>query len=102
MAIRLVLLAHHYRGEWEWTAQDLTQAQERLERWRRGLSTDGGPDATGTIAAIRDAIADDLDTPTALHAVDAWAEQSLAGPGEVRSAPGELARAIDALLGVRL
>ena len=102
MAIRLVLLAHHYRGEWEWTAQDLTQAQERLEHWRAGLSTDGGPDATATIAAIRDAIADDLDTPTALHAVDAWAEQSLAGPGEVRSAPGELARAIDALLGVRL
>lgn len=102
MAIRLVLLAHHYRGEWEWTAQDLTQAQERLERWRRGLSTDGGPDATATIAAIRDAIADDLDTPTALHAVDAWAEQSLATTGDVRSAPGELARAIDALLGIRL
>ena len=102
MAIRLVLLAHHYRGEWEWTAQDLTQAQERLERWRRGLSTDGGPDATGTIAAIRDAIADDLDTPAALRAVDTWVEQSLATTGDVRSAPGELARAIDALLGIRL
>lgn len=102
MAIRLVLLAHHYRGEWEWTAQDLTQAQERLERWRRGLSTDGGPDATGTIAQIRAAVADDLDTPAALRAVDTWVEQSLATTGDVRSAPGELARAIDALLGIRL
>lgn len=102
MAIRLVLLAHHYRGEWEWTAQDLTQAQERLKRWRRGLSTDGGPDATGTIAQIRVAVADDLDTPAALRAVDTWVEQSLATTGDVRSAPGELARAIDALLGIRL
>ncbi|MGN7247150.1 cysteine--1-D-myo-inosityl 2-amino-2-deoxy-alpha-D-glucopyranoside ligase [Janibacter anophelis] len=102
MAIRLVLLGHHYRGEWEWVDTDLTAAQERLERWRSGLSTDGGPDATQTIAAVREALADDLDTPTALAAVDAWVETSLGEGGDVRSAPGELARAIDALLGVRL
>lgn len=102
MAIRLVLLGHHYRGEWEWVDTDLTAAQERLERWRSGLSTDGGPDATQTIAAVREALADDLDTPTALAAVDAWVETSLGQGGDVRSAPGELARAIDALLGVRL
>lgn len=102
MAIRLVLLGHHYRGEWEWVDADLTAAQERLECWRSGLSTDGGPDATQTIAAVRAALADDLDTPTALAAVDAWVETSLGEGGDVRSAPGELARAIDALLGVRL
>ncbi|CAM3956237.1 cysteine--1-D-myo-inosityl 2-amino-2-deoxy-alpha-D-glucopyranoside ligase [Janibacter anophelis] len=102
MAIRLVLLGHHYRGEWEWVDADLTAAQERLERWRSGLSTDGGPDATETIAAVRSALADDLDTPTALAVVDAWVETSLGEGGDVRSAPGELARAIDALLGVRL
>ncbi|KRE36947.1 cysteine--1-D-myo-inosityl 2-amino-2-deoxy-alpha-D-glucopyranoside ligase [Janibacter sp. Soil728] len=102
MAIRLVLLAHHYRGEWEWTDADLTTAQERLARWRSGLSTDGGPDASEAVAAVRAALADDLDTPTALAAVDAWAERSLSSGGDVRSAPGELARAIDALLGIRL
>ena len=81
---------------------DLDEARARLERWRAGLSTDGGPDATATVAAVRAAIADDLDTPQALAAVDAWVEQSLGQGGQIRSAPGELARAIDALLGIRL
>ena len=34
MAIRLALLAHHYRGDWEWTAADLAAAEARLARWR--------------------------------------------------------------------
>ncbi len=102
MAIRLVLLAHHYRGEWEWTDEDLRTGVARLERWRSAMSTDGGPDAEATIGALRDALADDLDTPTALAAVDAWCEQSLGSGGDVRSAPGDLSRAVDALLGVRL
>lgn len=61
-----------------------------------------GPDATQAVAALRAAVADDLDTPTALAAVDVWVEESLGSGGDVRSAPGELARAIDALLGIRL
>src|SRR5919107_512505 len=31
MAIRLALLAHHYRSDWEWTDDDLTGAEKRLE-----------------------------------------------------------------------
>lgn len=102
MAIRLVLLAHHYRTEWEWTEEALEAGVARLERWRSAMSTDGGPDAGTTIGALRAAVADDLDTPTALAAVDAWCEQSLDSGGDVRSAPGDLARAVDALLGIRL
>ena len=102
MAVRLVLLDHHYRGEWEWTDEDLTAGVARLERWRSAMSTEGGPDATATIAAVRAALADDLDSPTALAAVDAWCDASLQSGGDVRSAPGELARAVDALLGIRL
>ncbi|MEN3121835.1 cysteine--1-D-myo-inosityl 2-amino-2-deoxy-alpha-D-glucopyranoside ligase [Janibacter sp. LM] len=102
MAIRLVLLDHHYRGEWEWTDEVLTAGQERLDLWRSGMSTDGGPDACATIAAVRAALADDLDAPTALRAVDAWCRESLSAEGTVRAAPGELARAVDALLGIRL
>ncbi len=30
MAIRLALLAHHYRSDWEWTEDDLTRAEQRL------------------------------------------------------------------------
>jgi len=110
MAIRLALLARHYAGDWEWTDADLAPAQARLERWRSAVSGNGGPDATATLAAIRAALAEDLDAPAALAAVDAWAEAALEGaPGgwdvtdaDVEGAPGVLARAVNALLGVRL
>jgi L-cysteine:1D-myo-inositol 2-amino-2-deoxy-alpha-D-glucopyranoside ligase len=38
MAIRMVLLAHHYRSDWEWTEAGLGDAQARLDRWRSALS----------------------------------------------------------------
>jgi L-cysteine:1D-myo-inositol 2-amino-2-deoxy-alpha-D-glucopyranoside ligase len=34
MVIRLVLLAHHYRSDWEYTDADLVRATERLSAWR--------------------------------------------------------------------
>jgi L-cysteine:1D-myo-inositol 2-amino-2-deoxy-alpha-D-glucopyranoside ligase len=34
MVIRLALLAHHYRSDWEWTDAVLAEAEERLSRWR--------------------------------------------------------------------
>lgn len=103
MAIRLALLAHHYRSDWEWTAADLAEGVRRFETWRSAVSGNGGPDATGTLAAIRAAVADDLDAPAALAAVDAWAERSLAGSEEIfEGAPGVMARAVNTLLGVRL
>ncbi|MBD5787291.1 cysteine--1-D-myo-inosityl 2-amino-2-deoxy-alpha-D-glucopyranoside ligase [Cellulosimicrobium terreum] len=106
MAIRLALVAHHYRGEWEWTDEDLTAAVRRLETWRDAMSGNGGPDAAATLAAVRAALADDLDAPTALAAVDAWAAEALR-PGRDTSsddegAPGVVSRAVNALLGVRL
>ena len=106
MAIRLALLAHHYRAEWEWTDADLDAGVARLERWRSAVSGNGGPDASATLAALRAALADDLDGPAALAAVDAWADTALA-PGrdttdDHEGAPGVLARAVNALLGVRL
>ena len=36
MAIRLAILAHHYRSDWEWTPEVLTGATTRLTRWRGG------------------------------------------------------------------
>lgn len=102
-AIRLVVLAHRYRDDWEWTEPGLRAAEERLARWGRALSGVGGPAADQTLAAIRVALADDLDTPAALAAVDAWADAALAGTDAAdEGAPGVVARALDALLGVRL
>ncbi|PRY54873.1 L-cysteine:1D-myo-inositol 2-amino-2-deoxy-alpha-D-glucopyranoside ligase [Knoellia remsis] len=111
MAIRLELLAQHYRKDWDHTPELLAQAQARLEQWREALSVNAAPSADATVTAIREALADDLDAPAALRAVDAWAEQTLAanrdesavGSGDLDpAAPGVLARALDALLGLRI
>ena len=102
-AIRLAILAHRYRDDWSWTEGGLREAEARLDRWRRALSGVGGPAADQTLAAVRTALADDLDAPAALAAVDAWADAARAGLGEPdEGAPGIVGRTLDALLGVRL
>jgi cysteinyl-tRNA synthetase len=47
-AVRLALLAHHWRSEWEWDPAELKQATERLSAWRqavRGLEDESGREA---------------------------------------------------------
>jgi L-cysteine:1D-myo-inositol 2-amino-2-deoxy-alpha-D-glucopyranoside ligase len=102
-AIRLALLAHHYRSDWEWFETDLTQAIERLDRWRRAVAAPTGPPAEATLAAVRTTLSADLDAPAALAVVDAWADAALADSsvGD-ESAPGLVSRTVDALLGVAL
>jgi L-cysteine:1D-myo-inositol 2-amino-2-deoxy-alpha-D-glucopyranoside ligase len=102
MAIRLALLSQHYRDDWMWTDDVLAAAVERLAGWREAVRLDAGLNADATIAAVRAALADDLDAPTALAAVDAWAGASVAIDGDDTDAPSSVARAVDALLGVRL
>jgi L-cysteine:1D-myo-inositol 2-amino-2-deoxy-alpha-D-glucopyranoside ligase len=102
MAIRLALLAHHYRTPWDWTDQGLAEAQERLATWRAAMAVNAGPGAEATVARVRECLADDLDTPTALAAVDRWARESLDRGGDDLGAPGLVSRTVDALLGVRL
>jgi L-cysteine:1D-myo-inositol 2-amino-2-deoxy-alpha-D-glucopyranoside ligase len=102
MAIRLALLAHHYRTPWDWTDEVLAQAQERLATWRAAMSVNAGPSAEATMARVRECVSDDLDTPGALAAVDRWARESLDRGGDEIGAPGLVSRTVDALLGVRL
>ena len=60
------------------------------------------PRISRDMAPMIGAMSDNLDTPAALEVADGWADHALAGePGDA-SAPGVLARALDALLGVRL
>ena len=103
MAIRLVLLNQHYRRDWEYTDALLSEAQDRLARWREATDRDG-VDAAATISSIRKAVRTDLDTPSALAAVDAWCEQSRNASGDaVETGSGQLVReAVLALLGVYL
>lgn len=102
MAIRLALLAHHYRSDWQWADDDLTQGEDRLHRWTFAATADRGPAAGPVIEAVRAALAHDLDAPTALAVIDAWAERVAAGTGDDQEAPRQMAEAANALLGVVL
>jgi L-cysteine:1D-myo-inositol 2-amino-2-deoxy-alpha-D-glucopyranoside ligase len=70
-AIRLAVLAHHYRPDWDWHDGLMPQAMERLGRWRAGGHGDAALEET------RAALDDDLDTPTAIAAIDAAAGAGL-------------------------
>jgi L-cysteine:1D-myo-inositol 2-amino-2-deoxy-alpha-D-glucopyranoside ligase len=102
MAIRLALLAHHYRDDWDWTDELLVSAQSRLSRWREAVRLDAGLNADEVLVQMRGALAHDLDAPAALAAVDAWAGASVAIDSDDTEAPALVARACDALLGVVL
>jgi L-cysteine:1D-myo-inositol 2-amino-2-deoxy-alpha-D-glucopyranoside ligase len=100
--IRMVLLAQHYRTDWEYSDDLLAAAQERLDTWRTALSGNTAPAGEPLIAELRGRLSDDLDTPGALAAMDDWAARSLAGEGDDPTAAGIVARTLDALLGVRV
>ena len=99
-AVRLAVLAHHYRSDWEWTDAVLDAAIVRIGRWTAGFaeSSSGSPDARSSddvVEAVRSALRTDLDTPAAIEVLDAAASSGV-DDGELVS------RAVEALLGVRL
>jgi L-cysteine:1D-myo-inositol 2-amino-2-deoxy-alpha-D-glucopyranoside ligase len=101
-AIRLGLLAGHYRADRFWSQQVLDDATARLHRWRTATALPAGPDAADVIARVRAYLADDLDTPKAIAALDGWTTDALEYGGHDAAAPKLVATAIDALLGVGL
>jgi L-cysteine:1D-myo-inositol 2-amino-2-deoxy-alpha-D-glucopyranoside ligase len=102
MAIRLALLGHYYREDWEWTDELLVSARDRLNRWREAVRLPAGLNADEVLVQLRAALAQDLDAPSALAAVDAWAGASMAIDSDDAEAPALVARACEALLGVTL
>ena len=103
MIIRLALLARHYRTDWEWTDADLAAAQERWALWRAAADAvqdeaEVGAEESAVVQRVRERLADDLDAPGALEAVDAWARSVAEGQVASRAVPA----AVDALLGVSL
>jgi L-cysteine:1D-myo-inositol 2-amino-2-deoxy-alpha-D-glucopyranoside ligase len=102
-AIRLALLAQHYRTDWEWTAAQLADAEARLAAWTSafapsdaaGAAVSAFESAAAVVERMRAALVDDLDTRGALAAVD----EAVAAGVDDRAL---IAAAIDALLGVKL
>ena len=80
----------------------LDDARVRLQRWRAATTLPAGPDAADLIARVRQYLADDLDTPKALAALDGWTTDALEYGGHDAEAPQAVAALADALLGVEL
>jgi L-cysteine:1D-myo-inositol 2-amino-2-deoxy-alpha-D-glucopyranoside ligase len=99
MAIRLALLSHHYRADWEWTSDALDRANARLKLWRDALPTASQNAADQLRVALRNALSDDLNAPAALSAIDAWAAGWHDGDG---SGSETIRTILDARLGVLL
>jgi L-cysteine:1D-myo-inositol 2-amino-2-deoxy-alpha-D-glucopyranoside ligase len=102
VAIRLGLLAGHYRTDRAWTDSVLDTAHARLQRWRAAAAVETGPATADAIARLRQHLSDDLDTPKAIDAIDDWAYRALEYGGSDPDAPGQIVDAVDALLGVPL
>jgi L-cysteine:1D-myo-inositol 2-amino-2-deoxy-alpha-D-glucopyranoside ligase len=99
MVIRVALLAHHYRSDWEWTDAEVRKAQARIESWRAALDHASEEEVARVTAAVRACLARDLDAPAALEAIDAWAADAHQGDG---SGADGMRRLIDARLGILL
>lgn len=101
-AVRLGLLAGHYRADRSWSTGLLDESISRLQRWRSATALPTGPDPADLVARVRRYLADDLDTPKALTAIDAWVTDAFEYGGQDQAAPGVVACMADALLGVDL
>ena len=102
MAIRAVLLSHHYRSDWMYTDGLLADARTRLAHWRRAAASTTDPAAAEELLQdIRGNLVDDLDTPAILDDLDEWAE-SVGEAGGTAEATTLVVDAVDALLGIRL
>lgn len=101
MAVRAVLVGQHYRTDWEWTDELLSQAKDRLAAWRSRAAGTTPERAEALVAQLRTHLADDLDSPSALAALDEWAAEA---PGNDPTAQGAttVLAALDALLGLKL
>jgi L-cysteine:1D-myo-inositol 2-amino-2-deoxy-alpha-D-glucopyranoside ligase len=105
-AIRLALLRHHYRSDWEWTDDVLWNAVDDLAEWRRALSLGAGAPAGPVVEKVLDALADDLDAPRATAAVDRWVAATLGTAGLADTSDPDAAATLlpmlDAALGLAI
>ena len=103
MAVRLALLAHHYRSDWEWTDADLERAQDLLATLRAAVERPEGAVTSALVPAVRQALADDLNAPLALAALQRWALATNEGADRSEAGAGDVVRRlVDARLGLAL
>jgi L-cysteine:1D-myo-inositol 2-amino-2-deoxy-alpha-D-glucopyranoside ligase len=78
MAIRLGLIEHHYRTEWEWDDGLMARNESRLAQWKSAAHVGNSDGDSGLLAEVRSALDDDLDSPTAVQLIDAASKNGVA------------------------
>ena len=100
MAIRYALMMHHYREDQMWSEEILLMAEQALSRIRTVLASHEIAQTRSVTENIIRALANDLDTPSALKAIDEWVQESF--DGGTGGDADEFKQSIDALLGIEL
>ena len=72
-AIRLGLIEHHYRVEWEWDDDLMPRNERRLSAWCSAASSTD----ESLLGEVRVALDDDLDTPRAVSLIDEAASRGV-------------------------
>ena len=70
-SIRMAIIEHSYRREWEWDDELMPRNHKRLEVWKASV----GGASSDVLEQVRACLDNDLDTPGALAAMDAAAAQ---------------------------
>jgi len=102
MAVRLTLLRHHYRSDWEWIDRELWDSVDTIDSWRSILDGGAGAATGPVVDAVLTALADDLDAPTATAAIDAWMAATDSGDRTDPDAAATIRSLLDAALGLAL
>lgn len=102
IVIRWALLSSHYQSYREWTNDLLIASQKEVNLVRAALSRSEVANPDLYLEEIIQALANNLDTPTALKAILKWSENSVEelSHSKLLNGAGEMSRAIDALLGL--
>ena len=100
MVIRHALLSGKYSADRSWSDDLLQSSKEQIERLRIALSKLDVAPTEPVISEVIGALADDLDTPRALAALNSWALSTLTGKEGGNA--GNLSRFIDGTLGLAL
>ena len=99
-AIRLALLARHYRDDLMWSNGLLDRAEADLVRLTSALSRTEVAPTGPVVEAMISALANNLDTPSAIQVLMKWCDVTESGGSGGQA--GELSRAIDRYLGIAI
>jgi L-cysteine:1D-myo-inositol 2-amino-2-deoxy-alpha-D-glucopyranoside ligase len=102
LVIRWALLSKHYQSYREWDDDLLSQSQLEIDVVREALSKSEVINPSEHLEKVVKALANNLDTPLALQSILEWANLSIQvqASSNISTGSGEMARGLDALLGL--